>query len=88
MFPAAARLTTGEAQKLEGLLKTVYAKDAIATAVAIKRLNGFKDWVDAAHYIIGMSRVVKSRCSPRFHLACRWSALAHLLFVGSPNLTG
>jgi hypothetical protein len=50
MFPKSPRLTAQEAQKLETPLKSVYASNPVALSAATKLLNGFKDWIDAAHF--------------------------------------
>jgi len=50
MFSGSPRLTAQEAQKLETVLQVAHATDKVALSAAMKLLNSFKDWIDAAHF--------------------------------------
>jgi hypothetical protein len=48
MFPNSPRLTSKECAQLEPVIQSVH--DKTSSGAAIKMLNSFRDWVDAAHY--------------------------------------
>jgi hypothetical protein len=50
MFADSPRLTAQEVQKMEPYLQKLHAGDAVAIGSALKLINAFKDWIDAAHF--------------------------------------
>jgi hypothetical protein len=82
MHPDCPRLAAGQVVKLEPIIKKLMSADAAALRAAMKSLDAFKDWVDAAHnyrHEPGTPEVAQPPLSLAVHLVS--TGAAHLRWL-------